>query len=210
MKSTSGIYQIVNNVTQKRYIGRASNMRTRINGHLYDLKRGIHCNSYLQRAWNKYGPANFSFSVIEETIVSQLPLREDYWINVLGTLDKEKGYNIAPPDPNGKVTHSEETRKKLSQINKCRKVSPESLKILSNYWGPMSEQHKELLRKSREHIDFTKLHREKRGKKVINIQTGELHSSLAEVCDIIGMSKGALSRILLGKRKNNTNYKYLD
>ena len=65
------------------------------------------------------------------------------------------------------------------------------------------------MRKSREGIDYTKLHREKRGKKVIDQSTGIIYGSLAEVCELLGITKGSFSRIVLRKRKNKTTFKYL-
>jgi group I intron endonuclease len=47
-------------------------------------------------------------------------------------------------------------------------------------------------------------------KRVINIITGEIYDSMQEVADLIGMSNKVLSNRLLGKRKNNTNFKYLE
>jgi hypothetical protein len=49
----------------------------------------------------------------------------------------------------------------------------------------------------------------KRGKKVIDQSTGIIYSSLAEVCELLGITKGSFSRILLGKRRNKTTFKYL-
>jgi hypothetical protein len=121
-------------------------------------------------------------------------------------LGRNIGYNIKPTDPNKKSIHSEETRKKLSNANKGK--TPSVLCIQKRKEIPMTEEHKEILRKSRKHIDYGKLHREKRGKKIINIITGEIYNSLAELSDLINIPKYELSRRLLGKRINNTQYIY--
>jgi len=73
----------------------------------------------------------------------------------------------------------------------------------------MSEEHKKMLAQSRAHIDFTKLHRDKRGKRVVNSITGEVYTSLAEAAEILGTTKSMLSSRLLGKRPNRTNLIYL-
>jgi group I intron endonuclease len=207
LQSISGIYKITNTVNNKIYIGCASNIRTRINGHLYDLRRGMHKNSYLQKAWNKYGEEVFIFEIVEECVINNLHSREHYWVNELNCLNKNIGYNIKPTDPNGCSMHSQATIEKLKQINKGKKPSQKCIEALKQ--RTISSEHKEILKKSREGIDYTKLHREKRGKKVIDIKTGIVYSSLAEVCELIGMNKGALSRILLGKRINKTTFKYI-
>lgn len=50
-----GIYCIENIQTGKKYIGQQVNIRSRWYQHRNELRRGIHCNDYLQKAWNKYG-----------------------------------------------------------------------------------------------------------------------------------------------------------
>ena len=46
LQSNSGIYKITSMTSGKIYVGCASNVRTRINGHLYDLRREKHNNNY--------------------------------------------------------------------------------------------------------------------------------------------------------------------
>jgi len=207
LESISGIYKITSITSGKIYVGCASNVRTRINSHLYDLKREKHKNSYLQKAWIKYGEENFVFEIIEECTITDLHAREHYWVNKLNCLDRTIGYNLKPTDPNGCSIHSEETKEKLRQANKGKK--PSALCIQKLKERTLSSEHKEIMRKSREGIDYTKLHREKRGKKVIDQSTGIIYTSLAEVCELLGITKGSFSRILLGKRKNKTTFKYL-
>jgi len=207
LQSNSGIYKITNLISNKLYVGCASNIRTRINGHLYDLRKGVHSNTYLQKAWSKYGERNFVFEIIEKCDKNNLHAREHYWANELNCFDRSIGYNLKPTDPNGCSIHSEETKEKLRQANKGKK--PSALCIQKLKERTLSSEHKEIMRKSREGIDYTRLHREKRGKKVIDESTGIIYSSLAEVCELLGITKGSFSRILLGKRKNKTTFKYL-
>jgi group I intron endonuclease len=207
IQSTPGIYKITSITSGKIYIGCASNVRTRINGHLYNLRKDKHNNSYLQRAWTKYGEENFIFEMIEKCDISDLHAREHYWVNELNSLNRSTGYNLKPTDPNGCSIHSEATIEKLRQANKGKKPSQACIEALKQ--RTLSPEHKELLKKSREEIDYTKLHREKRGKKIIDIATGSIYSSLAEVCELLNITKGALSRKLLGKRINNTTFKYI-
>lgn len=205
--SKAGIYKIHNLVSNKIYIGCASNIRTRLNGHVYDLRHSKHSNSYLQNAWFKYGEKNFIFSVIEFCDVDDLHKREYYWINLLNSLSRDCGYNLKPPDPNGCSMHSEETKEKLRRANKGKK--PSTLCIQKNKERKLSEEHKKLLFESRKNINFTKLHREKRGKKILDVVTKKIWHSLSELSEETGIPKYELSRRLRGKRKNNTNYIYL-
>lgn len=205
--NSSGIYQIVNNISQKRYIGYATNLRTRWNGHLYDLIHNEHANDYLQNAWTKYGKENFIFSILQECKKEDLCLYEDYWVKVLKTTDREFGYNLKDTDPNGKPGCSEETKAKLRISNK--NARPSALCLSRRLEVKTSEEGKKRILDSRKNIDYTKLHREKRGKKIIDSSTGIIYGSLSEVCELLKVTKGSLSRVLLGKRKNNTTYNYI-
>jgi group I intron endonuclease len=207
LQGKPGIYKITNTINNKLYIGCASNIRTRVNGHLYDLRKGIHSNTYLQKAWNKYGKENFIFEMIEKCDITDLHAKEHYWVNEFNCLDRSIGYNLKPTDPNGCSIHSEETKEKLRIANKGKKPSTCCIQKLKE--RTLSTEHKEILRKSRETIDFKKLHREKKGKKIINTATGIIYSSLAEVCDLLNITKGSMSRKLLGKRINKTTFKYI-
>jgi group I intron endonuclease len=207
IQSNSGIYKITNVISGKIYIGCTSNLRKRINRHSYELKKEIHKNAYLQKAWLKYGEENFIFEIIEECDITDLHIKEHYWVTKLKCLDKTIGYNIKPTDPNGYSIHSEETKEKLRIANKGKKPSDICIQKLKE--RIISVEHKEILKKSRENIDFKKVHREKRGKKIIDLATGIIYSSLSEVCDMLFITKGSLSRKLSGKRINKTTFKYI-
>lgn len=87
----SGIYEIVNTVNGKRYIGSSVNLRKRRGEHWRDLRLGKHHSSKLQRAWNKYGEASFKFLPILTCAKSMLLFYEQQ------LLDKVKPeYNILP------------------------------------------------------------------------------------------------------------------
>ncbi len=200
----SGVYQIVNKVSEKRYVGYASNIRQRIKGHCSDLSLNQHPNNYLQKAWKKYGENAFTFSVLEECSKERLCIREDYWVKVLKVCDRYFGYNIKDTDPNGKPGHSQETCNKLSISNKGKK--PSNLCLQRRKEVITSKEGKQRIWDSRKHIDFTKLHREKRGKLILHNLTGIFYTSIAEVVELSGIPKYELSRRLSGRRRNNTNF----
>ena len=58
---SAGIYEIVNTVNGKRYIGSARDVSKRFKKHRWDLKNGTHHSQILQRAVNKYGIDTFVF-----------------------------------------------------------------------------------------------------------------------------------------------------
>lgn len=122
---TSGIYAIVNKDNGKMYIGRAVNIAKRWAYHQWSLGVDRHFNQHLQRAWNKGD--HFDFEVIEECPKEMLNDREIYWIAHYKTTDDKYGYNLC--DGGGTTTgrkFSEETKKKMSEQRKGRKV-PQSV-----------------------------------------------------------------------------------
>lgn len=207
LQSISGIYKITNLISNKLYVGCASNIRTRINDHLYNLRKEKHKNIYLQKAWIKYGEKSFAFEMIEKCNITDLHTKEHYWVNELNCLDRSIGYNLKPTDPNSHSIHSEETKEKLRLANKGKKPSAFCIQKLKE--RILSPEHKELLQRSRELIDFKKVHRLKKGKKIIDTTTNIVYNSLAELCEILNITKSTLSRKLSGKRANKTTFKYI-
>lgn len=61
-----GVYKIKNMVNQKYYLGSSKEIEKRKIRHFRDLKKGVHHNLYLQRAFNKYGENNFVIEIILE------------------------------------------------------------------------------------------------------------------------------------------------
>jgi group I intron endonuclease len=61
----SGIYEIVNLVNGKRYVGSAVNLSLRWRQHLRGLRAKQHANRHLQSSFDKHGEASFEFRVIE-------------------------------------------------------------------------------------------------------------------------------------------------
>ncbi len=90
MMNQSGIYEILNTVNGKRYIGQSQNMKNRWTTHRRELRKGVHSNPKLQRAWNKCGEVAFKFLPILTCAKSMLDFYEQQ------LLDKvEPEYNIA-------------------------------------------------------------------------------------------------------------------
>ncbi len=77
----SGIYKILNKQTSDYYIGSSKNIHKRWTTHKHDLNKNNHHNSFLQRAWNKYGSENFIFEIIEECNIELLLEKEQIYLN---------------------------------------------------------------------------------------------------------------------------------
>lgn len=108
-KIQSGIYSIIHVLSGKRYIGSSRNIYNRLLSHRKELRKNIHPNDYLQKAWNRYGELSFKFEIIEDDIcISSLVEKESEYIIkfgigdlVTGKLFRAKGYNFCWPGKEG-------------------------------------------------------------------------------------------------------------
>ena len=91
----SGIYEIRNVLNNKVYIGSSVDIPERWNEHKRELSKNNHHSILLQRAWNKYGEENFKFNILEKYSENELLNREQYYLDLHMTYDRNKGYNIA-------------------------------------------------------------------------------------------------------------------
>ncbi len=80
MKPYGHIYEIVNLLDNKRYIGQSIlEPEDCWTCRLSMLENGKHYNEHLQRAWNKYGEENFEFRVIQEEFTPQRLNEAEIW-----------------------------------------------------------------------------------------------------------------------------------
>ena len=128
----SGVYTITNILDNKIYVGYATNFRKRKGDHISNLRKNKHKNIHLQRAFNRDGESNFKIEILEEYNIDILPSMEHYWCNLLQTHNPEKGYNILPTSEFGLITHSEETKNKISTKLKGKKKSKTHIQNISN------------------------------------------------------------------------------
>jgi group I intron endonuclease len=107
------------------YIGKATNIRSRIKVHKTSLRKGKHRNAYLQNAWNYYREQNFLFEILIECPKEYLSSEEHYWCNLLNVHDPKRGYNIRPTHPYGKDSLTTEHKIKIGEANRGKKHSNE-------------------------------------------------------------------------------------
>lgn len=113
----AGIYQIVNTINNKRYIGQAQKIRTRNLKHKRLLQKKCHPNKHLQSAWNKYGADVFDFQVIEYCTIEELDEKERYYIYKYQANNKDFGYNIRIEClTNRGLKWSEEQRRRMREV----------------------------------------------------------------------------------------------
>lgn len=120
---SSGVYQIQNLINGKCYIGSSKNLNTRKRIHFSDLKLNKHHNSKLQNAFNKYGEKNFEFSILEYINNPENLIKiEQFYIDFFDVVSN--GYNIRIfAENNAKRKHNSETKTKISNALKGRKIS---------------------------------------------------------------------------------------
>ena len=140
----SAIYQIINRLNGKRYIGSAVNLRSRWGYHRSGLRRNNHPNRHLQAAWNLYGGKTFVFTVLEYVVdVGLLLEREQYYMDLL-----QPEYNIAPrAGSNLGIRLTEETKAKMRESHTGKVLPEEHRRKISegrrrtaSYTAKLSEQ----------------------------------------------------------------------
>lgn len=141
--------------------------KNRKNTHLFDLRRNIHGNSYLQNSWNKYGEDDFVFEIIE--IIDnhdELAEREQFYIDSLNTCNRKIGYNIRNKTTRRYLT--EDGRRRLSEATRKARLGKSYIDLYGE------ERAKEIINKLRAHSIGTKHpHSEVTKKKLSEIQTGK-------------------------------------
>jgi group I intron endonuclease len=115
-----GIYKIVG--PSGFYVGSSVRIEQRWYNHRRALDRGDHANEILQRAWDKYGEANFTFVVIHECSRDELDQAEQRFIAEL-----KPRYNIKKI-ANGGWAHSDKTKQKMSASAQAYFEDPENRK----------------------------------------------------------------------------------
>jgi len=109
-----GVYEIVNTINKKRYVGSSVNIKRRWQTHKSKLRKGIHENEHLQRAWNKYGENCFEFHILRTTERGEHLRLEN---ELLATGNYE--YNIGTKVGAAMLgrNHTEETKRKISALH---------------------------------------------------------------------------------------------
>lgn len=118
IKKNCGVYNIVNLVNGKMYIGSTTTpFHTRFEAHRRQLRKDIHDNPHLQRSWNKHGESNFEFVPIEVCEKDQCFVREQFYLDA-----QPHKYNILPNAGTVRnYRHTSETKQKISAAFKGAK-----------------------------------------------------------------------------------------
>lgn len=120
-----GIYKITNNINNKIYIGLSVNIETRMYNHYWSAFRpkDAEYDSYLSRAIRKYGKENFSYEIIEECTIIELPIKERYWIAKYNSTDRSIGYNISSGGEGNSTWSDNETGLLIEYYSQGKSIS---------------------------------------------------------------------------------------
>lgn len=170
-KFNTGIYQIVNLVNGKRYIGSSVDIKNRLNEHNRRLNKNCHHCDYLQRSYNRHGKDNFKFEILLYCSREDLLFYEQRTIDAYNFEDEL--YNLAPKAGNTVgVRRRPESIAKQKKAMKGRKFSEEHKRNISIALTnkPKSPEHVKKMADSRRGKPLSNEHRLK-----ISI-TGRNHS----------------------------------
>lgn len=101
MKRPMGILQITNQANGKVFIASGQSLNGLVNKHQFQLKMNSHMNKELQKDWNEFGAANFTFEIVETLDPSNEPGHDDLadlkaleemWLDKVQPYG-DKGYN---------------------------------------------------------------------------------------------------------------------
>jgi group I intron endonuclease len=121
-----GIYGIYNTVSDKWYVGQASDINQRWAKHKSSLSLGKHDNTHIQFSYNKYGANVFEFVVLEEVAeFSSLTEREEFYVQHKRNTSKGVYNQRIVAGSNFGIKFSPESCLKLSLTHKGKTLSPE-------------------------------------------------------------------------------------
>lgn len=186
------VYQIINKINNKRYIGSTNNLYGRFNAHKSRFLRNKHQNPYLSNSINKYGIETFEFKLIKIFVgysQEEILKIENEYIKKYNSNNRKFGYNVRIDCRTNKgFKHSEETRKKISEAGMNRVFSIERKKKLSDAkMGSLNPK----------------------SRKVIDTKTHKVYDTITDAAAQNNIKTVTLHQYLNNKRRNKTNLKYL-
>jgi group I intron endonuclease len=211
------IYKIKNLINSKLYIGQTTcSLEQRWKEHLNEAKRNRAVNRPLYRAIRKYGAENFIIELVEEVELSQLNIKEIYWIGYFHSY--ENGYN-ATLGGDGTICYD---YNKIESLIKEGKTTKEIIKIIgcssdvvrkiAKIKGIELEQPKKSLQNK---MKEGKISVDQYDLKEKFLQTFESYAEAARWLEKNGYVKGNLSgvrtkigEVCTGKRKTAYKFKW--
>lgn len=126
-----GIYIIRNKVNGKVYVGSSFDIYARFKRHVTALRKNIHANTHLQRAWLEYGEDAFELLVAESVQPeTELTSVEQVWIDKTDATNRHIGYNISPCATGRRMP--EEVKAKIRAKHIGKKLSAEHIEKMAS------------------------------------------------------------------------------
>lgn len=216
------IYQLVNKVNKKCYIGVTNNYQKRMREHSYAS------NDFLiSKAIRKYGWENFTINILFETYDSELAYQaaESHYIKIYMSNNPNRGYNLTEGgqgtlgykfsnDTKEKMRNAKQGRKltdehkrKIGEANKGHKLSIESRKKISN----ANKGKKFFLGKHLSQESKDKLSELKSQEWLLESPDGTVMKirNMRKFCLENGLSPSAMTMVSKGKRTHHKRWKVL-
>ena len=182
MEKICGIYKITNKINGKCYIGQSKDIIKRWKTEY----KWYHINKHLQAAFNKYGFENFDFEIIEECEPGLLNEREQFWISIYNSFDRNFGYNKTlggAGTPGRTFVMTEETKNKIRLANTGHKFTSEQL-----------EEFRNIIRDNQI--------------VVYCYETNKYYTSIANAARELNICKEAIRHVITGESKQAINYRF--
>lgn len=187
MTKICGIYKITNKINGKCYIGQSNDINRRWQ---QELSPNAKLNPHLARAFEKYGTYNFEFEIIEECHRELLNEREQFWINLYNSADKNFGYNKTLGGDGNLGRHfimSEEQKEKIRKANTGHKLTEEQL------------------------IKIREISKYKINPNQIVIfcyETNKYYLSIGKAAKELGICKDSIRQVINGQNNHALNYRF--
>lgn len=91
MSKIIGIYEIKNVSTGKSYLGSSKDINRRWSNHISTMRKGNHKCKEMQMDYDKFGINSFKFTVVVTCLVSELYIKEKYYLE---SFEPEELYNV--------------------------------------------------------------------------------------------------------------------
>lgn len=220
----SGIYKIYWKNNPYYYYGQAVDLNRRKSSHIESIRKNKHKNPKMQSVYNKYGDFVFMPIVLCETkhldFLEQRYLDEhfgnDFCCNLCpksfsskGRVYSDKGLKAIQEaaknrqsvsgenNPFFGKTHTEETKRKISESRKGKRYPNLSLAMKGRI---ASNETKQKLSKARKYGGAPK------AKTILDTNTGVFYSCAKEVSDLYGYTTSTFRAKMNGRLKNNTQF----
>ena len=151
------LYEIRCKEDGRFYIGASINSYKRKLEHFNDLRKNKHHNVFLQRAFNKYGEASFTYTVLEEFKEEELMWKREE--EILEELSNT--YNMMPGGIRGPRLYGKDNPKFGKQISEQqRRLQSEAMSGENHpFFGKKRPEHSEFLKENNpmhtHNIDFS-------------------------------------------------------